>query len=68
MCLRAQVIDDDACVVDRVRQSRGPSNNNRGVGGGQGIDDASNGSETTTEASRIQGQRRRLQRCDDGPQ
>ena len=39
----------------------------RGVGRELGIDDASEGSETTTEAARIQGQRQRLWRCDDRP-
>ena len=42
--------------------------NNEGVGGGRGIDDASEGSETTTKAARIRGQRGRLRRSDGGPE
>ena len=33
--------------------ARGIDNDDGGVGGGRGIDDASKGSETTTEAERI---------------
>ena len=65
MCLRSQGIDDDDGVVERVRQAHGLINNNGGVGRGRGIDNASDGLETTAEASRIQGRRRRLWRCDD---
>ena len=39
-----------------------------GVGGGRGIDNASERLETTMEAARIWGRRRRLRRCDDGPE
>ena len=60
MCLRDQGIDDDKGIVDRVRRDRRISNDDEGVGRGRGIDDASEGSEATTDASRIQGKRRRL--------
>ena len=60
MCLRSQGIDDDDGVVERVRQAHGLINNNGGVGRGRGIDNASDGLETTAEASRIQKRRRRL--------
>ena len=42
------------------------NDDNRGVGGGQGINDASKGSETTMEAARIRKQRQRMRRIDDG--
>ena len=48
--------------------AHGIDDNNGGIGKGRGIDDASEGSEITTEAVRICGQRRRLQRRDDGPE
>ena len=37
-------------MVGRVRQARGLSNNNGGVGRGRGIHDAPEGSDTMTEA------------------
>ena len=51
MCLQAQDIDNNDSGVGRVRRSRGISNDDVGVGRGQGIDDASEGSETTTGVS-----------------
>ena len=58
MCLRAQGIDDkDGCVI-RLRRAHGISNDSGGVGRGRGIHDASEGSETTTEAA---GARQRAQ-------
>ena len=68
MCLRDQGIDDDGGGVARVRWAHEISDKDGGVGRGQGIDDASEGSETTTEASRIQGRQRRLRRRDDRPE
>ena len=68
MFLRDQVIDDDDGVVDRVLWAHGLSDNDGGVGRGQGIDDASDGLETTTEFSIIQGRKRRLKHRDDGPE
>ena len=56
VCLWAQVIYDDNGVVGRGRQARGLSDNNRGVGKGLGIDDASEVSETTMEAAGAQQQ------------
>ena len=59
MCLRDQGIDDnDGSGGGRVRRDRGLSDNDGGVGRGQGISDASEGSETTTEA---EGDRQRSQ-------
>ena len=43
-------------------------NNDGGFGVGQGIDDASKGSETKTEAARIWGRQRMLRLCDDRPE
>ena len=68
MCLRDQGIDDDDGGISRVRRERGVSNNNRGVGRRQGIDDTSKGSETMTETTRVRGQLLRLRRRDDGPE
>ena len=51
MCLGAYGIDNDNNGVGRVRRARGISNDNGGVGKVQGIDDASEESETTTEAA-----------------
>ena len=56
LCLRAQGIDDNNSGVGRRRRYRGLSNDNGSVGGGRGIDDAYEGSETTMEA---EGARRR---------
>ena len=53
MCLQYQGIDDDNGVVHRVRQEIRLSNNNVVVVRIQGIDDASEISDTTTEAARI---------------
>ena len=65
MCLESRGIDDNDDGVCGRRRAQGLSNNNGGVSGGQGIDDASDGSETTMDAERIQGRRQRLRRCDD---
>ena len=46
--LRAQGIDDNKCIVDRVRRADGISKDDRGVGRGQGIDNVSKGFVTTT--------------------
>ena len=51
MCLRDQGIDDDDGGVGRVRRARGISDNDGGIGRGRGINDASEVSETTTEAA-----------------
>ena len=51
MCLQDQGIDNDNGAVDRVRRACGPSDDDRGVGRGRVIYDASEGLETTTEAS-----------------
>ena len=51
MCLGAENIDDTKGGVGIVRWAKGLSDYNRGVGRGQGIRDASEGSETTTEAA-----------------
>ena len=51
MCLRDQGIDDDDGGVGRVIRARRLSNDNGGVGRERGIDDASKGSETMTEAA-----------------
>ena len=67
MCLRDQGIDDNDGVVARVRRSCGLNDYSGGVGKGRGIDDASEGFETMTEALRIQGRRQSLWRCDGGP-
>ena len=53
VCVQAQGIDNDG-GVGRERRARGLSNNNRGIGRGQGIDKFSEGSETTTEAAGAQ--------------
>ena len=68
MCLQDQGIDDDNGVVSRVIRACRLSDDDGGVGRGQGIDDASEELETTTEATRIQGRRRRLRRCNDWPE
>ena len=51
VCLRTQEIGDDYGGVDRVRRTRGLGNNDRDVGRGRGINDASEGLETMTEAA-----------------
>ena len=51
MCLRAQGIDNDDGGVGRLRRASGLSDNNGGVRRGQGIRDAYEGLETTTEAA-----------------
>ena len=48
--------------------ARGIEDENGGVGGRQGIDNASEGSGMTTEVKRVQVHRRRLRRRDDGPE
>ena len=67
MCLRAQEFDNDDGGVARGRQAQGLSNNDGGVGGLQGIDDASDRLETKMEAARIIGRQQRLRRRDDRP-
>ena len=51
MCVRSQGIDDNNGGVDGVRRAQGLSNYDRAVDGGRRIDNASEGSETTTEAT-----------------
>ena len=51
VCLRAQGIDDDGGGVGRVRRDRRLSDKDRGTVRGQGIDDAYEGSQSTTEAA-----------------
>ena len=51
MCLWAQGIDDNDGGIGGGRRAQGISNDDGGVGGGQGIDNTSEGSETTTEAA-----------------
>ena len=51
MCLRYQGIDDNNGGVVRVRQARGISDDDRGVGRGRGIHNTSEVSEKTTEAA-----------------
>ena len=51
MCLRDQVIYDENDGISEGRWALRLSNNNGGFGGGRGIDDASKGLETTTEAA-----------------
>ena len=58
MCLRAQSIDDDNGGGIRARWSHVRSDDEGGIGRGQGIDDASKVLETTTEAK---GDRRQAQ-------
>ena len=50
VCLVAQGIDDNNGDFGVGSQARGLSYDGGGFGGGQGIDDASEGLETTTEA------------------
>ena len=50
MCLRDQGIDNGDGGVGRGRRARVLRNDDGGIGGGRGIDDASEGSETTMEA------------------
>ena len=59
MYLQTQGIDDNNGGVVRVRQAHRLSDNNGGVGRGRGIYDASEGLETTMEATR---DRQRVQR------
>ena len=58
VCLRDQGINNNYGSVGRVRQAKGLSKDDGGVGWGRGIRDASEGSETTTEAA---GARQRAQ-------
>ena len=51
MSLRAQGTNDDTGGFVGGIQDQGRGNDNGGVGGGQVIDDASEGLETTTEAA-----------------
>ena len=64
MCLQAQVIDDNDGGISGRRRALGLNENDGGVGRGQGIDDTSEVSETTKEATRIWGRRQRLRRRD----
>ena len=68
MCLWAQGIDNKNDGISGGRRARGFSNDDRGVGRGQGIGNASEGLETTTEAARIWVQQNRLRRCNDRPE
>ena len=52
MCLQAQGIDEDNGGVGRLRLARRLSDDDRSVGRGRVIDNASEGSETTAEAAR----------------
>ena len=54
VCLQYQGTDENDGAVDRVRHAHGLSDDDGGVGRGRGLEDASKGWETTTEASRIQ--------------
>ena len=56
MRTRTQGIDDENGGVRGVRRDQVLSDNGGGVGGGRGMDDASEGSETTAE---VAGDRRR---------
>ena len=47
-----QGVDNDNGGVGRVRRSQGISNDDRGVSRGRGIENASEGLETTIEAER----------------
>ena len=49
VCLRAEDNDDDDGSVGRLRRSKGLSDDDRGIGRGRGVCDASEGSETITE-------------------
>ena len=51
MFLQTEDFDNNDGGVRRVRRYKGLSDNDRGVGRGQGIRDASKGSETTTEVA-----------------
>ena len=53
VCLQAHGICDDSGGVNTVRQARGISNDDIGVGRGQGIDDAYKGLEKTAETAII---------------
>ena len=68
MCLQAQGIGDNDDGVGGGRRARGLSKDDKGVGRGRGIYDASEGSDTTKEAAKIQGQRQRLRHRDVGPE
>ena len=67
MCLWVQGIDDNGGSIGRVRQAHGIRDDDRGVGRERGVYDASEGLDTTTDVTRIQGRRQRLQRRDDRP-
>ena len=66
MCLWDQGIDDDNGVIESVIRACRIRDNDGGVDRRRGIDNASEGLETTAEASRIQGRQPRLRRRDDG--
>ena len=68
VCLKAQGIDNNDGGVGGGRRAQGFSKNYRGISGGRVIYNASEGLEKMTEAARIQGQRRRLPRCNDRPE
>ena len=56
MCLQAESIENDGKGIGRVRRAKVFSDDDRGVGRGKGICDASEGLETMGEAA---GDRRR---------
>ena len=66
VCLRDQGIDNDYGRVGRVRQARGISNNDEGIGRGRGIYNASDGLETTAEAAGARQQARGIYDNDRG--
>ena len=68
MYLRDQGINDKDGGVSRVIRSCGLSDNDGGVGRGRGIRDASEGSETTTEASGARQQAKGIYDDDGGVQ
>ena len=54
VCLRSQGIEDSDGGIGRIRLARGLNDDSGGVGGGRGIDNVSEGLETTTEAAALQ--------------
>ena len=68
VCLRVQGIDEGNGGDGRISRDSRLSNNDRGVGRRRGIYNTSEGSETTTEAARIQGRQWRLPHRNDRPE
>ena len=68
MCLQDQGIGNNDGGVARVRRALRLINNGGGVRRGQGIDNASEGSETTIETERIWGRQQRLRSRDERPE